>query len=120
MKIKYHLFFEEKDRLQENLKSLKALPGSKILFFKNGQPLGEAFTDIYFGDYYPAVATYKNAKVKLNFGLRKFNFPPPKDLQWKPMCKRAEEAAVEQTLADMKFFTENDGKLRLDNYIGYH
>ena len=41
------MYFEEKDRLQENLKSLKELPGSKITFFKNGESLGDAFTDIY-------------------------------------------------------------------------
>ena len=47
IKFKSHLYFEEKDRLQENLKNLKPLPGSKITYFKNGEPLGEAFTDIY-------------------------------------------------------------------------
>ena len=47
IKFKSHLYFEEKDRLQENLKSLKELPGSKITFFKNGESLGDAFTDIY-------------------------------------------------------------------------
>ena len=116
VKFKSHLYFEEKDRLQENLKKLEKLPKSKILFFKNGVSLGEAFADIYRGDYYPAIATYKHAKVKLNFGPR-FKFAPPKDLKWKPMSARAEEAAIEQTLSDMKFFTEYDGKLRLDNYV---
>jgi hypothetical protein len=29
------------------------------------------------------------------------------------MSKRAEEMAIEQTLADVKFFTENEGTLRL-------
>jgi len=33
------------------------------------------------------------------------------------MSKRAEEMAVEQTLADMKFFTESEGKLSLDKYV---
>jgi len=47
VKFKSHLYFEEKDRLQECLKSLKTLPGSKITFFKNGESLGEAFSDIY-------------------------------------------------------------------------
>ena len=44
--------------LQENLKGLKALAGSKIVFFKNGESLGEAFTDIFEGDYTPAVSAY--------------------------------------------------------------
>ena len=116
VKFKSHLYFEEKDKLQENLKKLQTLAGSKIIFYKNGVSLGEAFTGIYGGDYFPAIATYKNAKVKANFGP-KFKYPPPKDLKWKPMTARAEEFAIEQTLADMKFFTEYDGQLRLDNYV---
>lgn len=115
VKFKSHLYFEEKDRLQECLKSLKTLPGSKITFFKNGESLGEAFSDIYMGDYYPAVSTYKHSKVRLNFGP-KFRFPP-KNVEFKAMSKRAEEMAVEQTLADMKFFTESEGKLSLDKYV---
>ena len=47
VKFKSHLYFEEKDRFQENLKTLQTLPGGKIYFFKNGVPLGEAFNDIY-------------------------------------------------------------------------
>ena len=116
VKIKSHLYFEEKDRLQENLKGLKPHAGSKIIFYKNGVSLGEAFTDIYRGDYYPAIATYKHARVKVNFGP-KFRCPPPKDLKWRPVSARSQEVAIEQTLADMKFFTEHEGRLRLDNYI---
>ena len=101
--------------MQENLKSLKTLRGSKILYFLNGRPLGEAFTDIYGGDYYPAIATYKHAKVKVNFGP-KFKYPATRDLKWKPMSARAEEAAVEQSLSDMKFFTEYGGRLTLRDY----
>jgi len=116
VKFKSHLYFEEKDRFKENLEQLKPLPGSKITFFKNGENLGEAFSNIYMGDYFPAVATYRNAKVKCNFGPR-FKYPPPKSLKIRPMCHRAEEMAIEQSLADMKFFTENDGKLTLNNYV---
>ena len=61
------------------------------------------------------MSTYKHAKVKLTFGP-KFKFPPKNVEDFRPMSRRAEEMAVEQTLADMKFFTENEGKLRLDNY----
>jgi len=118
IKFKSHLYFEEKDKLQENLKSLKTLKGSKILFFLNGKPLGEAFTDIYGGDYYPAIATYKHARVKVNFGP-KFRCPPQitKTTKWKPMSARGEEATVEQTLSDMKFFTEYEGRLTLRDYV---
>ena len=74
------------------------------------------FNNFFQGDYFPAVATYRNAKVKCNFGPR-FKYPPPKSLKIRPMCHRAEEMAIEQSLADMKFFTENDGKLTLNNYV---
>ena len=47
VKFKSHLYFEEKDRFKENLEQLKPLPGSKITFFKNGENLGEAFSNIY-------------------------------------------------------------------------
>ena len=47
MKIKSHFYFEEKDRIKENLEKLQPLPGSKISYFKNGEFLGEAFTDIF-------------------------------------------------------------------------
>ncbi len=68
------------------------------------------------GDYYPAVASYKCAKVKLNFGP-KFRFPPRGGYKHKPMSARADLAAVEQTVADMRFFTEMEGKLKLDSYF---
>lgn len=32
------------------------------------------------------------------------------------MCEKAEEAICEQTMADMLYLTENEGKLRLDNF----
>ena len=57
--------------------------------------------------------------MKLNFGP-KFKYAPPKHLELKPLSERAKEVAVEQCLADMKFFTENDGRLRLDNYVMSH
>ena len=31
------------------------------------------------------------------------------------MSSRAEEASIDQTVADMRFFTENEGKLRLES-----
>ena len=74
------------------------------------------FSINFQGDYFPAIATFKNAKVKLNFGPR-FKFSPPKNLKVRPMCERAEEVVIEQSLSDMKFFTENEGKLGLNNYL---
>jgi hypothetical protein len=47
VKFKSHFYFEEKDRVTEATKALEPLPGAKITFFKNGECLGEAFTDIF-------------------------------------------------------------------------
>lgn len=33
------------------------------------------------------------------------------------MCHKAEEAICEQTMADLMYLTENDGKLRLDSFV---
>lgn len=33
------------------------------------------------------------------------------------MCEKAEDAICEQTIADMLYLTENEGKLRLDSYV---
>ena len=44
-------------------------------------------------------------------------YPPPKSLKIRPMCHRAEEMAIEQSLADMKFFTEYEGRLTLRDYV---
>jgi Set1/Ash2 histone methyltransferase complex subunit ASH2 len=75
IKFKSHLYYEEKDGLQENLKALKKCPGSKITFFKNGKSLGVAFEDIFSGDYFPGVGLFKGAHVKFNHGP-KFKYPP--------------------------------------------
>jgi len=117
IKFKSHLYYEEKDGLQENLKALKKCPGSKITFFKNGKSLGVAFEDIYCGDYYPGVGLFKNAHVKFNHGP-KFKAPPQGlTEQYKPMCDRSSDLEVEQALADMRFFTAQEGKLNIDNYF---
>lgn len=68
VKFKSHLYYEEKDRVNETLKNLKILPNSKIVFFKNGESQGEAFLDIYGGSYYPTVSIHKTATVSFNFG----------------------------------------------------
>ncbi|XP_027227243.1 set1/Ash2 histone methyltransferase complex subunit ASH2 isoform X1 [Penaeus vannamei] len=112
VKFRSHLYYEDKDDLPEAIKNLKALKGSKILFFKNGKCIGEAFQDIYGGTYYPAVSLYRNITVSVNFGP---DFKhPPKEPEFRGMHERCEEAMVEQTLADMTYFVENEGKLRLD------
>ena len=42
---------------------LKPGKGSRVQFYKNGKPLGVAFTDIHDGVYYPAISLFKSAKV---------------------------------------------------------
>lgn len=114
VKFKSHLYYEDKDQVQETMKNLKPLPGSKVIFFKNGVCQGEAFTDIYFGSYYPAMSLHKSCTISCNFGPN-FKFPP-KEYEFRGMNEKAEEAIVEQTVADMLWLTEHDGKLRLDTY----
>jgi Set1/Ash2 histone methyltransferase complex subunit ASH2 len=117
IKFKSHLYYEEKDGLQENLKALKKCTGSKITFFKNGKSLGAAFEDIYAGEYHPGAGLFKHAHVKFNFGPR-FKSPPQEvAVKFKPLCDRAKELEIEQAVADMRFFSENEGKLRIDNYF---
>ena len=115
IKFKSHLYYEEKDGQQENLKSLKPLPGSKISYFLNGKSLGVAFTDIYAGEYHPSAGLYKAAHVKFNFGPR-FKFAPVGAGSFKPLCERARDMEVEQAMADMRFFSEREGALRIDDY----
>ncbi len=78
MKFKSHLYYEEKDYLAEKAKSLTPLSGSKIVFFKNGECQGEAFTNVYDGQYYPTVSLYKSCILSLNFGPE-FKYPPSKE-----------------------------------------
>ncbi|KPJ05991.1 Set1/Ash2 histone methyltransferase complex subunit ASH2 [Papilio machaon] len=115
VKFKSHLYYEDKDNIQESLNNLKPLSGSRILFFKNGECQGEAFTDIYQGCYYPTVSLHKNITVSVNFGPN-FKFPPATEYNYRPMSEKAEEAICEQTMADLLYLTENEGKLRLDNF----
>lgn len=119
IKFKSHLYYEAKDGLATNLKNLKSVRGSRITFFKNGKSLGTAFEDIYGGDYYPGVSLFKGAHVKCNFGP-KFKYKPEIQdtrITYRPISDRVKELEVEQTMADMQFFTEHEGKLKIDNYF---
>ncbi|KAK9884605.1 hypothetical protein WA026_007445 [Henosepilachna vigintioctopunctata] len=116
VKFKSHLYYEEKDNLPERIKTLKSLPGSKTLNFKNGQCQGVAYEDIYQGCYYPALSLYKNVTVTVNFGPV-FKYPPPAEYNWRGIHEKAEEAICEQTMADILYLTENEGKLRLDSFV---
>ncbi|XP_043481338.1 set1/Ash2 histone methyltransferase complex subunit ASH2 [Leptopilina heterotoma] len=114
VKFKSHLYYEEKDQVPEALKALKPLPSSKIIFYKNGVSQGEAFLDIYKGAYFPTISIHKSATVSVNFGP---NFKcPPTDSAYRGMHEKAEEAIAEQSMADILYLTENEGRLRLDTY----
>ena len=43
MKFKSHLYYEDRDEVQEALRNLKPLLGAKIDFFKNGVHQGRIF-----------------------------------------------------------------------------
>ncbi|XP_058798250.1 set1/Ash2 histone methyltransferase complex subunit ASH2 isoform X2 [Phymastichus coffea] len=114
VKFKSHLYYEEKDSVPDAIRALKPLMGSKIIYYKNGVPQGEAFVNIYNGAYYPSISIHKSATVSVNFGP---NFKhPPKDVNFRGLYEKAEEAIAEQCMADMLYFTENEGKLRLDTF----
>nr|CAH7765623.1 unnamed protein product [Callosobruchus chinensis] len=84
VKFKSHLYYEDKDNVQERLKSLRHLPGSKMLFFKNGECQGVAFENVYQGAYYPTISLHRNVTASVNFGPT-FKFTPSTDLNYKPV-----------------------------------
>ncbi|XP_074041163.1 set1/Ash2 histone methyltransferase complex subunit ash2 isoform X2 [Leptinotarsa decemlineata] len=117
VKFKSHLYYEDKDHVQERLKSLETLQGSKIIYFKNGNSQGVAFEGIYRGSYYPTVSLHRNVTVSVNFGPN-FKCPPSTEkYSYRAMSERGEEAISDQTLADIIYLTENEGKLRLDSFV---
>ncbi|VDK35592.1 unnamed protein product [Taenia asiatica] len=79
----------------------------RIVFYRNGECLGVAFSDIYAGAYYPAISIYKSATVSVNFGPE-FKYPPQELEDWLPMSARRESAEIEQTMADMMYLLAND------------
>ncbi|MCO5548132.1 hypothetical protein L7F22_001590 [Adiantum nelumboides] len=74
--------------LEEKEEPLKVLPGSEIVFFRNGVFQGTAFKDINAGRYFPAASMYTlpndpDCVVTFHFGPD-FIFPP-KDIGERPM-----------------------------------
>lgn len=47
----------------------------QISFFLNGHPAGVAFSDVYFGEYFPAISIYGRSTLRCNFGPT-FKCPP--------------------------------------------
>ncbi|KAL9899009.1 set1/Ash2 histone methyltransferase complex subunit ash2 isoform 1-T1 [Glossina fuscipes fuscipes] len=116
VKFKSHLYYEDKDNVQETSDNLNVLRGSKIEFFKNGQSQGIAFTDIYAGSYYPSISIHRNATVSINFGPNFKNSNALSKHRAKGMFERVEELISEQVFSDLLYLTENEGRLRLDNF----
>ncbi|KAL3104448.1 hypothetical protein niasHT_025951 [Heterodera trifolii] len=108
IKFKQTYFFEEKDEPQQAQQRLKPLQGSKIEFFLNGESVGVAYEDIFFGHYFPAISLFQSARVRFNFGP-KFRHAPPAIRKGtaQPMSARPEQQQVEQALADAVFMTVN-------------
>ncbi|KAK0393664.1 hypothetical protein QR680_000342 [Steinernema hermaphroditum] len=94
---KNNKFYEQKDDMAGYLKQLAICKGSKIEFFLNGVSCGVAFSDIYGGQYFPAVSIYQEAQVTCNFGPKVKYLPKGA----RPFCERLNEYAVEQTLSDI-------------------
>ncbi|XP_050052258.1 set1/Ash2 histone methyltransferase complex subunit ASH2 [Dermacentor andersoni] len=112
VKVKSYLYFEEKDEVQQAIKALRSLPGSRIVFYKNGECIGTAWKDIYEGMYYPAVSLYKGCTVRLNFGP---NFKhKPKDVPCLGMHESVDKVIVQQTMSDILYLVENESQMRLD------
>ncbi|XP_075542537.1 set1/Ash2 histone methyltransferase complex subunit ash2 isoform X2 [Dermacentor variabilis] len=112
VKVKSYLYFEEKDEVQQAIKALRSLPGSRIVFYKNGECIGTAWKDIYEGMYYPAVSVYKGCTVRLNFGP---NFKhKPKDVPCLGMHESVDKVIVQQTMSDILYLVENESQMRLD------
>ncbi|XP_033122323.1 set1/Ash2 histone methyltransferase complex subunit ASH2-like isoform X2 [Anneissia japonica] len=107
IKFKSHLYFEEKDPIQEVEQRLQKAEGSQIIFYKNGVSQGIAWEDVYEGTYYPAISTYKNAVVVANFGPH-FKYPPTDVAEFEPIQNAASQSAVENTLADILYHVQNE------------
>lgn len=116
VKFKSYLYFEAKDELPKAIKEQRPLEGSEMVMFKNGKRIGVAFSNFAAGAYYPAASLYKNVTIKFNFGPS-FDFPP-EDTKYRGVHELAEEAAIQQTLSDTIYFSDNLGKLRLDTFYG--
>lgn len=105
---KKFFYFESLD-LEGVSKQQRSIPkehSCEIEFYKNGQPLGVAFSNknsvFPIGEYFPAVSLYRSCKVEINFGP---NFTSCIQLpeSAKPVSKRVNETVVEAALSDMLF-----------------
>ncbi|KAL8586825.1 hypothetical protein ACOMHN_052701 [Nucella lapillus] len=110
VKFKSHLYFEEKDSVNEAEKALQPAVGSKMVMYRNGKSWGVAFEDVFEGIYYPAISLYKHAVVTVNFGPD-FKYPPKDQADFRPMSEAANQAIVEGALSDVVYHIDNEGSL---------
>lgn len=103
IKFKNFYYFESRDHLRDVKQNLQPSAGSEIKFYKNGKPLGTAFTNINDGIYYPAISLYRNAKVRVNFGSNGWLKPPETKDKLKPMSDMGYRGQIEQAMADLLF-----------------
>ncbi|XP_014671616.1 PREDICTED: set1/Ash2 histone methyltransferase complex subunit ASH2-like [Priapulus caudatus] len=113
VKFKNYLYYEDQLETQQVLKSLRPARGSRVVFYKNGRCQGTAFVDVHAGCYYPAVSLYRGCTVTVNFGPS-FRCPPRDGVRYRPVSECATETIAQQTLSDLLFFVENEGKLTLE------
>jgi len=89
---------EKKDKIaltsrkEEDDDEPEPLPGSEIVFYKNGVSQGVAFSNIGKGTYYPAAALYWGATVRFHFGPN-FQRPPLENISFRPVNDLATIAA---------------------------
>ncbi|RUP45487.1 hypothetical protein BC936DRAFT_148108 [Jimgerdemannia flammicorona] len=50
--------------------------GSEVVIFRNDVKVGVAFEGLHLGKYYPAISSYMNCKLTVNFGAEPFKFAP--------------------------------------------
>eukprot|EP01147_Barroeca_monosierra_P010685 gene10685-2784_t len=91
-------FVAEKQKTPSSKHLLTAIPGSKIICYKNGECQGVMFENINSGTYYPAISLYNHAKVISNFGPN-FKYPPP-DSDCKPICHAMFDTHASLALAE--------------------
>eukprot|EP00051_Salpingoeca_urceolata_P007260 m.96126 g.96126 ORF g.96126 m.96126 type:complete len:579 (-) comp15177_c0_seq4:85-1821(-) len=91
------VWYERKDNFDK--RSLKPLPNSSMTCFKNGVSQGRMFSNVFEGQYYPAVSLYMGAKVHVRFS--DFKFPPPAELQCRPFDDAVYVNNAAMTLDDL-------------------
>ncbi|KAG0417236.1 hypothetical protein HPB47_005771 [Ixodes persulcatus] len=112
VKFKSYLYYEEKDEVQQAIKTLRPLPGSRIAFYKNGKCVGTAWQDVNEGTYYPAVSLYKNCTVRFNFGPDFKHMP--RDVPCLGINEIVNRTIIQQTVSDLLYLVENERQLKLD------